>query len=204
MPGLNTTSTADISFMLLVFFLLTSSMDADKGLPRQLPPLPDESPVEEVVMKERNVLRLRLDESDRLSVNGEPTPVDSLRRRVAEFVENAGNRPDLPEKSRRELHLIGPQMVSDRHVIAVSADRHTSYRAYFQMQNAIARAYIDVRNRQAMRSFGHPYSRCTQDERDVLALFYPQRISEEPPTGQSSPSAQDDPTQSGQQKGGRR
>ena len=70
-PALNTTSTADISFMLLIFFLMTSSMDTDKGLARQLPP-PEESQVEqELLVKERNVLNLQLDASGALTINGE-------------------------------------------------------------------------------------------------------------------------------------
>ena len=153
-PSLNTTSTADISFMLLIFFLMTSSMDTDKGLPRQLPP-PEESEVEqEMMVKER---------------------------RVAEFVANDADDPSMPEKSEREVHLLGLTRVSDRHIITIQADRQTSYDAYFQMQNAIVAGYNQLRNRLARQRFGHDYRQCSQQERDAIALVYPQRVSEMPP-----------------------
>ena len=180
-PGLNTTSTADISFMLLVFFLVTSSMDTDKGLPRQLPPPEDNTQEEEVEIKERNVLELELDANDRLTLNGEPADYDELTRRVAEFVANKNDDPSLPEKSDREVHLFGRIRVSDRHVITVKTNRNTTYNAYFEMQNAIVKGYYQLRNELAKRQFGHSYARCSQEQRDAIALVYPQRISEAMP-----------------------
>ena len=180
-PGLNTTSTADISFMLLVFFLVTSSMDTDKGLPRQLPPPEDNTQEEEVEIKQRNVLELELDADDRLTLNGEPADYDELTRRVAEFVANKNDDPSLPEKSEREVHLFGRIRVSDRHVITVKTNRNTTYNAYFEMQNAIVRGYYQLRNELAKRQFGHGYAYCSQEQRDAIALVYPQRISEAMP-----------------------
>jgi len=180
-PGLNTTSTADISFMLLVFFLVTSSMDTDKGLPRQLPPPEDNTQEEEVEIKERNVLELELDANDRLTLNGEPADYDELTRRVAEFVANKNDDSSLPEKSDREVHLFGRIRVSDRHVITVKTNRNTTYNAYFEMQNAIVKGYYQLRNELAKRQFGHSYARCSQEQRDAIALVYPQRISEAMP-----------------------
>ena len=177
-PALNTTSTADISFMLLIFFLVTSSMDADKGLLRQLPPHEDEQTQQEVTVKKRNILALELDADDRLTCNGDPIGSDELTRRVAEFVANTGDDPQLPEKTLREVHLLGTCRVSDRHVITITADRHSTYDAYFSMQNAIVSGYAQLRDRLARSRFGHGYARCTQDERDAIALVYPQRISE--------------------------
>ena len=183
-PGLNTTSTADISFMLLVFFLVTSSMDTDKGLPRQLPPPEDNTQEEEVEIKQRNVLELELDADDRLTLNGEPADYDELTRRVAEFVANKNDDPSLPEKSEREVHLFGRIRVSDRHVITVKTNRNTTYNAYFEMQNAIVRGYYQLRNELAKRQFGHGYAYCSQEQRDAIALVYPQRISEAMPAGE--------------------
>lgn len=183
--GLNTTSTADISFMLLIFFLVTSSMDADKGLPRQLPPPELTQEEVEVEVKRRNVMELELDAHDGLTCNGEPATTDQLAERVAAFVANSDDRADLPEKSLREVHLLGTIRVSDRHVIIVKTDRATSYEAYFQMQNAIVRGYYQLRNELARSRFGKDYAQCSQDERDAIALVYPQRISETlPPAGE--------------------
>ncbi len=177
-PLLNTTSTADISFMLLIFFLVTSSMDTDKGLPRQMPPPNNSEEEVDVEMKSRNVLALRLDAHDQLTCNDEPISNDELTRRVQEFVANKDNAPNLPEKSRREVHMMGSCQVSDRHIITVEADRLTSYNAYFEMQNAIVRGYALLRDELARQQFGHGLAQCSQEERDALAMVYPQRISE--------------------------
>jgi len=182
-PGLNTTSTADISFMLLIFFLVTSSMDTTKGLPRQMPQPENQTEQIEVAVKERNVLALVLDADNHITCNGEPlTDSDELVQRVAEFVDNANDDPTLPEKSERELHLLGLTRVSDRHTIIIDASRDASYSAYFDMQNAIVRGYQQLRNRLAQRHFHCDYSACTAEQRDVIALVYPQRISENIPT----------------------
>lgn len=178
MPQLNTTSTADISFMLLIFFLVTSSMDTDKGLTSQLPPPEDTTEQQEQEVKKRNVLELRLDADDVLTCNGETIGNDELTKRVEDFVANVSDAADLPEKSEREVHLIGRCRVSDRHIITIEADRETTYNAYFEMQNAIARGYNNLRDRLARSRFGHAYALCSQEERDAVAMVYPKRISE--------------------------
>ena len=177
-PGLNTTSTADISFMLLIFFLVTSSMDTDWGLPRQLPPPELQAQQEEVIVKRRNALSLQLDADGVLTCNGDVLPIDSLDQRVADFVDNATDNPSLPEKSEREVHLLGRCMVSDRHVIMVDVHPDATYDSYFQLQNAIAKAYAGLRNRLAKRAFGCDLAHCNSEQRDALVMVYPQRISE--------------------------
>ena len=181
-PGLNTTSTADISFMLLIFFLVTSSMDTDKGLMRQLPPPEDNTEQEEVEIKERNVMELRLDANDQLTCNGESITNDQLTLRVKEFVANKNGDPTLPEKSEREVYLMGRCLVSDRHIITIQTDNRTTYDAYFEMQNAIVRGYNLLRNELAHNRFHHSYDQCSQEERSAIAMVYPQRISESMPT----------------------
>ncbi len=182
-PGLNTTSTADISFMLLIFFLVTSSMNIEKGLTRQMPPPDDSTEEQEVEVKERNVLQLDIDHSDRLTCNGDPITTQELSQRVERFVTNKDNDPKLPEKSRREVHLMGLTQVSDRHVIMIHADPNSTFNTYFNMQNAIVRGYYRARNTLARNRFGHTYDKCSDDERDALAIVYPQRIREDMPPG---------------------
>ena len=178
MPQLNTTSTADISFMLLIFFLVTSSMDTDKGLTTQMPPPENTNEQQEQEVKKRNVMELQLDGHDILTCNGEAIAYDELTKRVEEFVANVSDAADLPEKSEREVHLMGRCHVSDRHIITIEADSMTSYNAYFEMQNAIARGYNNLRDGLARKRFGHGYAVCSQEERDAVAMVYPKRISE--------------------------
>lgn len=201
-PELNTTSTADISFMLLIFFLVTSSMDSDLGLPRQLPPPPDEQVEQELTVKERNVLQIEIDAHDQLTCGGEPVSIAELTDRIARFVTNEQNDPAMPEKSRREVNLLGLVEVSDRHVIAIQVDRETTYDAYFQMQNAIVRAYARLRNQLALKHFGHSLRQCSPDEQASLAIVYPQRISETPPREQGARG--EEQGAAGREKGGAR
>lgn len=178
-PGLDTTSTADISFMLLIFFLVTSSMDSDWGLPRQLPTPEDHTQEQEVVVKKRNALCLVLDNDGRLTCNGESIEVSDLSKRVEDFVSNVNNDPNLPEKSKREVHLLGLCAVSDRHVIMIDVHPKATYDAYFQMQNAIVQGYNNLRNQLAIQHFGKPLTDCSAEQRDAIGLVYPQRISEQ-------------------------
>ena len=175
---LDATSTADISFMLLIFFLVTSSMDTDKGLARQMPPPDETTEQQDLLVKERNVMALQLDAQGRLTCNGDSLSVDDLSERVARFVENADDDPSLPEKSERDVHLLGRCRVSDRHLITMDVSRETTYDTYFQMQNAVARGYYSLRDKLARKHFGHGYLQCDQEQRDVIAIVYPQRISE--------------------------
>lgn len=160
-PELNTTSTADISFMLLTFFLVTSSMDSDKGLVRQLPPPPRQQEAEEkeVSIGRENVLNVALDAGDRLTCDGKDITLARLKAKVATFVQR---KPTT-------------------HIISVKADPNTTYDAYFKMQNAIVAAYNRLRDKQARRSFGHSYAECNDDERAAVAKLFPQRISEAEP-----------------------
>ena len=182
-PKLNTTSTADISFMLLIFFLVTSSMDSDKGLPRQLPSPQNEQVEQLLKVKKRNVMEISINADNQLFCDGEPCTTEELLNNIVRFVDNHHDDPSLPEKSLREVNLLGKLKVSDRHVLSITVDRATSYDAYFQMQNAIARAYYQLRNDLAQKRFGRRYQLCNAEQREAIAMVYPQRISENIPEG---------------------
>ncbi len=177
-PLLNTTATADISFMLLIFFLVTSSMDTDKGLPRQLPP-PQESQTEvEMKIKERNALEIELNGQNETFCQGEKVSEEVLLDKIKTFVANKANAPTLPEKSVREVNYFGRCAVSDRHVLVLKISRDSNYDSYFHLQNTIARAYAQLRNELARKKFHKPFIECSNDEREAIGMVYPQRISE--------------------------
>lgn len=155
-PELNTTSTADISFMLLVFFLVTSSMDTDKGLGRTLTPM-DEQRQELRDINRSNVLQIAIDSNDKLFCEQQPVTPTELQQQVESFVA-----------SRQ----------SNQYVIAVETDPHSSYDAYFEMQNVIIAAYNHLRDQMAQKRYGHPFSQCNNEERNAIRQRYPQRISE--------------------------
>lgn len=177
-PELNTTSTADISFMLLTFFLVTTSMDSDNGMSRQLPPIPQqkEQAVQEV--KRRNVLIIGIGADNDITCNGKPVEMDALRGCVAEFVDNADNLASLPEKLLRDIPLLGYCSVTANHQIFIQSDRAATYDAYMGVQNAIMEGYNDLRDRLSIKRFGHPYSQCTDEQQKAVEEYYPFHLSE--------------------------
>ena len=176
-PGLNTTATADISFMLLVFFLVTTSIDTDKGLSRMLPAPPDEQ-VQTLDIEKRNVLEIVLDADSHLTCGGEPVEVKDLQELVETFIKNPEDKPDMPVKQEKEIPLLGKCLVTDMHVLSIQADRQTSYDAYFAMQDAIVAAYSHLRNELAQQRFHCDFRQCTAEQREAILAYYPQRISE--------------------------
>ena len=142
--------------MLLVFFLVTSSMDSDKGLGRKMAPL-DEQQQEQVDVNRNNVLQIRLDERDSLFCDDQPVTLTQLQQQVESFVA---------------------AQQTDRYIIAVQTDRATSYDAYFEMQNAVVAAHRVLREKMAQQKFGRLFSQCSEEQREVIRRRYPQRISE--------------------------
>ena len=142
--------------MLLVFFLVTSSMDSDKGLGRKMAPL-DEQQQEQVDVNRSNVLQIRLDERDSLFCDDQPVTLTQLQQQVESFVA---------------------AQQTDHYIIAVQTDRATSYDAYFEMQNAVVAAHRVLREKMAQQKFGRPFSQCSEEQREVIRRRYPQRISE--------------------------
>lgn len=178
-PELNTTSTADISFMLLILFLVTTSMDADKGLSRQLPPLePPQEQLKETDVSSRNILKVHLTGNKQLTVNGKILKFSQLRSEVTAFIENPTNSQKLPEKHLKDIKLLGKCEVTDRHLIQITAERGSSYDDYFTAQNEIVAAYNHLRDGLARKKFGCPYTQCSETQKEALREYYPQRISE--------------------------
>ena len=181
-PGLNATSTADISFILLIFFLVTTSMDTDTGLARRLPPPPeDENSEAEIDVKERNVLNVKVNSLGQIMVNGDMLDISLLCDRAKEFVKNENNDPNLPEKHAKNIPLLGMCAVTDKHVISVQTDRGTSYNVYFQIQNELVRAYNELRDELSKAKFGKPYANLTEEQQEAIRGYYPQKISEAEP-----------------------
>jgi biopolymer transport protein ExbD len=158
---LNTTSTADISFMLLIFFLVTSSMDTHKGLLRQLPPLPDEKEQPLDIQKD-HVMTVGLDGQNQLSFDGTVITLEQLPEVLMQRIE--GDRLE--------------------HVVAIETHRETTYEAYFHVQNAVVKAYGTLRDQRARKLCGKPYAKCGAEEREDIDHFYPLRISESLPKNQ--------------------
>ena len=181
-PGLNASSTADISFILLIFFLITTSMDTDSGLARRLPQPPDPDQEDaQIDVKERNVLNVRLNGAGDLMINSDIADIKELRPRAKEFIKNEADLSSLPEKHVKEIDLLGPCYITDKHVISVQTDRSTPYNIYFEVQNELVAAYNELREELSRAKFGRSYQYLTDEQKVAIRTYYPQKISEAEP-----------------------
>lgn len=185
-PGLNQSSTADISFILLIFFLITTSMDTDMGLARRLPRPPEENQEDATMdIKSRNILYVRMNSAGQLWAKDEMESgfedLKNLRNRVKEFVKNEKNLSKYPEKHVKNIDILGQCFVTDKHVISVQTDRGTPYAVYFEVQNELVAAYNELRNELSKQKFGRPYDALGDEEKVAVRAYYPQNISEAEP-----------------------
>ncbi|MBO4397239.1 MAG: biopolymer transporter ExbD [Bacteroidaceae bacterium] len=182
MPGLNTSSTADISFMLLIFFLVTTSMDTDQGLSRTLPKPPEENQKVDIKVKERNVLNIRISKDNLLMIGDEYSALQDVRPRAKEFIKNADNNPNLPELKPHTVKLLNKKfMVTENHVISVQSDRGTSYGIYFMVQDELVAAYNELRDELSQQEFNCKYEFLTDKQKSAIREVYPMKISEAEP-----------------------
>ncbi len=154
-PGLNTTSTADISFMLLIFFLVTTSMDVDKGMSRQLP-APQKKETQEVQVDKSTLMALHLMAGNKLMVNDQPTDMAHLKEDAVRFIKKMGKR----------------------HLISIESDRDANYVLYFQVQNQLMEVYGDLRDEYAQKQFGKRYALLAEQGKEKVRKAIPVRITE--------------------------
>ena len=180
-PELNTSSTADMAFLLLCFFLMTTTMDQDLGLQRRLPPMPDKNQkVEDQKVNRRNIIIVKINSADRLLAGTEPMHVSQLKDKIKEFLQNPANNPNLPEKEEIEIEGFGKAMVS-KGVISLQNYRGTSYEAYIAVQNELVKAVNELRDAWSMENLGKPYASLDEDKQAIVRKAVPQNISEAEP-----------------------
>ncbi|MBE9466964.1 MAG: biopolymer transporter ExbD [Bacteroidetes bacterium] len=183
-PEINASSMADIAFLLLIFFLVTTTMDTDSGISRKLPPMPEKNQQKSNdKIKERNVFVVLINKNNQLLVEGEPMDVSRLKEKAKEFIENPANNPKLPEKKITEVdsRYFGNKYPVSKGVISLQNDRGTSYGTYIQVQDELLSAYIELRDELSMRIFSQKYDDLITSKKDLVKKIYPQRISEAEP-----------------------
>lgn len=185
-PGLNTGAMSDISFLLLTFFLLTSSINTEQGIPRKLPPPKTEDTKDmKVDINKRNVLNVLVNFRDEISVNGDVIMVSELKSRAKEFFANPTNDPSLPEKVSKPIDGIGDFQVS-KGVVSLTNDQGTSYNMYVQVQNELQRAVNELRNETALQYFGKKFDALDSAAQRAVSTAIPMNISEAPPMDYSN------------------
>lgn len=181
-PEIPAASLADIAFMLLIFFLVTTTMDVDSGLERRLPPMPPEEQVDDDTppIKERNVFVVLVNAQNQLLVEGEWMRVEDLREKAKEFMANPYDDERLPEKTPKEVPYFG-QVGITKGVISLRNDVGTQYGTYIAVQNELVGAINDLREELAKQKFGKSYEKLDKDQQDAIKEIYPSRISEAEP-----------------------
>lgn len=179
---INSSSMADIAFLLLIFFLVTTSMSTSTGLSRRLPPpLPPDQVVPPVDVNKRNLFQVKINSMNELQVQGELMDLKDLRARAKEFIKNENNDPNMPKKELVNIPLIGEIEITKEHVISLQNDVDTQYQAYIDVQNELVAAYNELRNELALQKFGKVFDELEEDQKKAVQDVYPQKISEAEP-----------------------
>jgi hypothetical protein len=162
-PEVNAGSMADIAFLLLIFFLVTTTIEKDKGIARQLPPI--EEIVDPPKIKEKNLFIVNVNRNDQLLVEEKLMELKDLRKAAIAFLDNGGAPSGSPEYCSYCKGQRNPDSSDnpDKAVISVQNDRLTSYKMYIAVQNELVAAYNFLRDREAERLYGWKFTEMTKE-----------------------------------------
>jgi biopolymer transport protein ExbD len=152
-PEVNAGSMADIAFLLLIFFLVTTTIETDAGLDRMLPPI--EPPDTDVVIKQKNIFQVNINKNGQLLADEELISLDQLRAKATAFLDNGGDGSCTYCKGRKNSDSSDNPTKA---IISLKNDRETKYGTYITVQNELVGAYNDLRNREAQRLFGTDFT----------------------------------------------
>ncbi len=194
-PEVNAGSMADIAFLLLIFFLVTTTIETDTGISRKLPAPEEENPIPPV-LKQRNIFVVELNKNNDLLVEEAPMELKDLREAAIKFLDNGGGKG---ESSCNYCQGVKDPSSSDNPIIAVISlnnNRETNYGTYIAVQNELVAAYTTLRNREAQRLFGKTFVQMEADYKDVnysgskiklkedikkIQFLFPEKLSEAEP-----------------------
>ena len=180
-PAMNTSSTADIAFLLLCYFLMTTTMGSQTGLSRRLPPMPDQNQkVEDQKVNRRNIIQVKINSADRILAGSEPIDISQLKDKIKEFLTNPADDPNLPEKEIKNIEGLGDYPVS-KGIISLQNDRGTSYQAYIAVQNELVKAVNELRDEFSRKQYGKLFMQLDEDTQGIVKKVIPQYISEAEP-----------------------
>ena len=192
LPEINASQMADISFLLLIFWLCSTTMSTDQGLSRRLPPpLPPNMEKPDVEVNERNIFIVLINSQNQLLVQGEPMDVRQLREEAKAFILNSENdvhKPELFEVTADVLDKNGnvertlKTITTKNHVISLQNDRGTTYDKYIEVQNELVAAYNEIRDEYSRKEFGGlTFNELTSEQQEAVQTLFPQKISEAEP-----------------------
>lgn len=194
-PEVNAGSMADIAFLLLIFFLVTTTIETDRGISRKLPPIPVEDIVPPVI-KQKNIFTVIVNRNNDLLVEDQLMDLTELRQAAVEFLDNGGGVGEEACDYCQGVKDPSSSDNPDKAIISLVNDRQTKYGTYISVQNELVGAYSFLRNREAQRLYGMDYSKMEKDYNDPnfngnkevlgkrvdeIQNMYPQKLSEAEP-----------------------
>lgn len=178
---INASSMADIAFLLLIFFLVATTMNTDSGINRVLPPWADnQDQTDAPEIKERNLMEVKVNQFDQILANKRVVRLTDLTEIAKDFILNRGNDESMPEMEMIEIDYLGSYPVSQG-VISLQNDRGTSYDMYIKVQNELSRAFNEIRDDLAMAKFGRKFLDLEEEQRKAIQKAVPSKISEAEP-----------------------
>lgn len=190
-PEVNAGSMADIAFLLLIFFLVTTTIETDTGINRKLPPIEDSE--EDVIIKQKNIFTVLINGKDQLLVEDELMELKNLRKAAVEFLDNGGGTGEDACSYCKGKRNPSSSDNPDKAIISLKNERETTYSTYISVQNELVAAYNELRDRRAMELYGISFiemqanydnvnwvgNRANLKERiEKIKLEYPQKLSE--------------------------
>jgi biopolymer transport protein ExbD len=178
-PPFNATSSADIAFILLLFFLLSGSLSSKTGIYRRL--LPDTSEVKlkkKLDIEKRNFVTFSIDENNSIFMENEPVKLYEIQNIAKKFITNPENSDYLPEKKEIEIPELGIVSVTPHAVINFEISRKATYQTYISVLGELSAAYNSLRNEMANKRFNKSFERLTEEQQTAIREAYPLRISE--------------------------
>jgi biopolymer transport protein ExbD len=179
-PEINAGSMADIAFLLLIFFLVTTTMDTDTGLARMLPPPQPDDQEAPPPIHDRDVFVVLLNSNNQLLVEGQYMDIKELRAATKEFIANPMKKENLSNVKETEVEFFGTYPVT-KGVISLQNDRGTQYQAYLNVQNELQAAYNELRNELSRQKWNKDFADLEDDQKAAVRVIYQQRISEAEP-----------------------
>jgi biopolymer transport protein ExbD len=178
-PQINSSSMADIAFLLLIFFLITSSFDSMTGIYRKMPPFQaDEVLKKKQNIEKRNLLSIIIDKNNTIMYENQVLTISELKDVCKMFISNPDDLDFLPQKELVELEETGTFPVSRKHNISIEISRKANYQTYIMVLNAIISVYNELRDETAYSIFQQSFSSLTQVRQSAILEIYPQHISE--------------------------
>ncbi len=190
-PEVNAGSMADIAFLLLIFFLVTTTIETDTGINRKLPPIEDSE--EDVIIKQKNIFTVLINGKDQLLVEDELMELKNLRKAAVEFLDNGGGTGDDACSYCKGKRNPSSSDNPDKAIISLKNERETTYSTYISVQNELVAAYNQLRDRRAMELYGITLTEMQANYDNVnwvgnkvslkekiekIKLEYPQKLSE--------------------------